>query len=98
MRAARPRCGTRTDLPARSGRAQPHGGGRPGTTETWTLAAGGGSTAAQQPTRGAALRALALSRLRRLLAAVRDLHGKHDQCGRAAGVGGPQLDTDAVTQ
>lgn len=33
-----------------------------------------------------------------LLAAVGDVDGQHDQCGRAAGVGRAELDTDAVSQ
>ncbi len=90
----------RTDLAVLGGRAQPLRGTGRSTGEAGTLAARGGSaTTGEETAGGAALLALAaLALLRRLLAAVRDLHGQHDQRGRTTGVGGAQLDADAVTQ
>ncbi len=69
-----------------------------GAAETGALAVAARAAATEQSARSTA-GLLARPLLgRRLLAAVRDLHGQHDQRGRTTRVGGPQLDADAVAQ
>ena len=78
--------------PERAGAAAERARGEPGTR---------GRTARETGTAALAGRGLRLAGTRlagHLLAALGDIDGQHDQRGRAAGVGGAQLDADAVSQ
>lgn len=101
QRGTRPR--TRTDLAARRTRAEQTAGSRRAAgAATGTAASGRAGTTGQLTARTAgALTGTALAAgpaRRNLLAAVGDIDRQHDQRGRTTGVGGAQLDPDAVTQ